>query len=356
MEYIQTILFQIAASRLEEAAQAGGLLSDLDEHRKHLNSVDGFRELRLTRSVNSEGNVLIVLDTRWTDDTSLVRYETGDNNAAAIVRKHESLLVPNTLQVMDMEALRTESSYRAGEKEGEARNRVVLPIVIPLGILAFALLVIYGLSRVYLEIGGDGAVVLAAGLAIAVLIVSFFLAMNPKAPGWLIGGILGLAAIALIGGTIWAVAEEDEGSGEAVAEEGGGDTGGGDTGGGDTGGGDTGGGDTGGGDTGGSEVIMGDNFFEFGGEQEPTITVPAGEETVLNLTNSGAAIHNMHVASAGGEFTGNPCDTDGTDPCSDPNIVKGKETATITINLEAGEYPFRCDFHADTMKGTLVVE
>jgi plastocyanin len=84
--------------------------------------------------------------------------------------------------------------------------------------------------------------------------------------------------------------------------------------------------------------------------------VPAGAETVFDLTNSGVAIHNMHVASASGVFTGNPCDIGGDDPCSNPNIIKGTETATVTINLEAGEYPFRCDFHADAMTGTLVIE
>jgi plastocyanin/heme-degrading monooxygenase HmoA len=341
MEYIQTILFQIPASRLEEAAQAGGLLSELDEHRRFLKNSEGFRELRLTRSVNSEGNVLVVLDTRWTDDSSLVRYETSEPNAAAIVRKHENLLVTGTLQVLDMEALRTESSFRAGEKEERARSRVVLPVVIPLGVLAFALLAIYGLSRVYLEIGGNGAVALAAGLAIAVLIISFYLALNPRAPGWLIGGILGLAAIALIGGTIWAVAEEDETNAEQV------DNGG-------TGGAEDGGGENGGAT--GNAIVIGDNYFEFEGQQNPRITVPAGAETVFDLTNSGVAIHNMHVASASGLFTGNPCDIGGDDPCSNPNIIKGTETATVTINLEAGEYPFRCDFHADAMTGTLVIE
>ncbi len=348
MEYIQTILFQIPATRLEEAAQPGGLLAELDEHRRFLSRQEGFRELRLTRSVNSEGNVLVVLDTRWTDDSSLVRYETGEPNAATIVRKHEGLLVPNTLQVLDMEALRTESSFRAGEKEAQARNRVILPVVIPLGVLAFSLLVIYGLSRIYLELGGDGAVALAAGLAIAVLIISFGLALNPRAPGWVIGGVLVLATLALIGGTIWAVTEEDEhaeAEGEHAGEGGEGEGG--------EGGGGEGEGEGGGGAK--EQIIMGDNFFEFGGEQAPTVTVPAGAETTFEIVNDGSAIHNMHVA-AGADFASDTCDAGEEDPCSDPNIISGGDTATIAIELEAGEYPFRCDFHKDEMTGTLVVE
>jgi plastocyanin len=334
MEYIQTILFQIAATRLDEAAGPGGLLAELDEHRQFLGGQDGFRDLRLTRSINRDGNVLVVLETRWTDDTTLLRYETGAQNAAAIVRKHESLLVPDTLQILDMEALRTESSFKAGEKEKLARGRVVLPIVIPLGVLAFALLVIYGLSRVYLEIGGDGAVALAAGLAIAVLIVSFFLALNPRAPGWMIGGILALATVALIGGTIWALAEEDETTvAEHVSGENGEPT--------PT---PDGGGDGGGGAI---AVSMGDNTFD-----PDEITVAPGAAVSFDVTNDGTAIHNMRIAGADGEYNSDD------DAVSDPDVMPGGSEGTVewTAPDAAGEIKFQCDFHPTEMVGTIAVQ
>ena len=154
MEYIQTVLLQVDASRLEEASQPEGLLSQLDEHRNYLRQQSGFRDLRITRSINNEGNVLIVIETRWSDDSSLVRYETGDDNVAAIVNRHRDVAVRDSIQVLDMEALRTESSWRAADSGIEARQRVTLPLLVPVGALAFALLVIYGLSRVYLEIKG----------------------------------------------------------------------------------------------------------------------------------------------------------------------------------------------------------
>ena len=115
MEYIQTILFQIPASRLEEASAADGLLSELDQHREFLRNQVGFRDLRITRSINNEGNILVVVETRWTDDGSLVRYETNEPNAAAIVRQHRGMIVSDSLQVLDMEALRTESSWKPAE-------------------------------------------------------------------------------------------------------------------------------------------------------------------------------------------------------------------------------------------------
>ena len=117
----------------------------------------------------------------------------------------------DSLQVLDMEALRTESSFARQEAQTGAYSRVALPLLLPLGILAFALLFVYGLSRVYLEIQGDWAVALAAVLAIIVMLFAALLRHQPEAAGWQIGGVLVLGAVLLAGGAIWAVAEEDEG-------------------------------------------------------------------------------------------------------------------------------------------------
>ena len=183
MEYIQTILVQIEASRLERASEPGGLLADLDEHRSFLRQQPGFRDIRITRSINPEGNVLLVIETRWDDDESLVRYETNEPNVASIINNYRDVIVPGTLQVLDMEALRTEASFARQEAQTGAYSRVALPLLLPLGILAFVLLFIYGLSRVYLEIGGDYAVALAATLAIIVMLFAAYFATNRQAPG-----------------------------------------------------------------------------------------------------------------------------------------------------------------------------
>jgi plastocyanin/heme-degrading monooxygenase HmoA len=338
MEYIQTILFQIPATQLEQASEEGGLLAELDGHRQHLQSVGGFRDIRITRSINNEGNVLVVVETRWADDTSLVRYETQEPNAAAIVRSHEGILVRDSLQVLDMEALRTEASFKQAEAAESARERVILPIAIPLGILAFALLAIYGLSRIYLEIGGEGAVALAAGLAIGVLLFAFYFAANPRAPGWQIVGLLTIATIALAGGTAWALIEEDE----PHAEENGGEQAN---------------GEATNGETGGTLIILGDNFFEYDGQQEPAIPVALGEEVTFDLDNQGNGTHNMQVNGTDDTYDIALCETgDDSTACSDPDVIKGSETATITVQLdESGIYNFRCDFHPAEMTGTLVV-
>jgi plastocyanin/heme-degrading monooxygenase HmoA len=332
MEYIQTILFQIPASRLEEASAAEGLLSELDTHRDFLRTQTGFRDLRITRSINTEGNILVVVETRWSDDSGLVRYETNEPNAASIVRKHRGTIVADSLQVLDMEALRTEASWKPAEEATHARERVVLPVAIPLGVLAMALLIIYGLSRVYLEIKGDNATGLAAGIAIGVLLVSFYLANNPRAPGWQIGAIVGVAAIVLAGGAIWAVAETDQGETSAATPTA-----------------TTGASETPG--AGGLAIVMTDNKFD-----KTTLTAAASQEVVVQLKNNGGAIHNVHVSDASGAYSLTFCTANGAEPCSNPTKLSGGQSGTLTFNLPAGTYNYRCDFHPTEMKGTLTVQ
>ena len=73
--------------------------------------------------------------------------------------------------------------------------------------------------------------------------------------------------------------------------------------------------------SGGADIVMGDNFFDL-----KDITVAAGDTLAFELTNGGAAIHNMHIAQPSGSYTGDDnCEVDGEDPCSDPDIVRGGE-------------------------------
>lgn len=94
------------------------------------------------------------------------------------------------------------------------------------------------------------------------------------------------------------------------------------------------------------------NFFELDGEKNPTLTVPAGEEITVNLTNDGAAIHNMRF---GGEDKGYNTDDDAA---SDPALVAAAQTATLTFTApgEAGTYVYQCDFHPTDMLGEIEVE
>ncbi len=106
---------------------------------------------------------------------------------------------------------------------------------------------------------------------------------------------------------------------------------------------------------GGAEIVMGDNFFD-----PNEITVAVGDTLTFNLTNEGIALHNMHIAQADGSYSGEGiCALDGADPCSDPSIVPGGQTAVLEWEVPDApgtEIPFRCDFHPVDMTGTLTIQ
>ncbi len=96
----------------------------------------------------------------------------------------------------------------------------------------------------------------------------------------------------------------------------------------------------------------GGNYFELDGEKNPTLTVPAGEEITINLTNDGAAIHNMRFGGEDKEYNNED------DAVSDPALVTAGQTAitTFTAPSEAGTYVYQCDFHPTDMLGEIEVE
>jgi plastocyanin len=101
------------------------------------------------------------------------------------------------------------------------------------------------------------------------------------------------------------------------------------------------------GDGNGLAVTLEDNSFN-----PDALTVPAGQSVTINITNEGAAIHNMRIAGADNEF-----DND-DDAVSDPEIIPGGQDAVINWDSPAqpGEIDFRCDFHPTEMTGTITVQ
>ncbi len=263
-----------------------------------------------------------------------MEYETHEPNVASIVNKFPELIVRDSLQVLDMEAVRPEAA-RPKEPAAQVSERLALPLLVPMGVLAFALLVIYGLSRIYLEIPSDVATPLAAGISIGVLAIAWYLSSRPHVPAWQIASIGVLAAALLTGGALFAVIGEDEGE----ATEGTPATGASPT------------AEPSPSAPGALVVEMGDNFFTFEGQQEPTIPVKASEETTIDLTNVGVAIHNMRIAGVDNTYNSDD------DFVSDPQLFNAGDTGKLTFQIDqAGTYDFRCDFHPDQMTGKVQVE
>ncbi len=327
MEYVQTVLVQIAATKLDEASGPQGLLTELEAHRDFASAQRGFQGMRLTRTANPEGNVLVVVETRWSNNNTMADYSTLKNNVAAIIEKHSGETVPGSLQVHRMEAVTSDR----GEASAQVYDRLSLALLIPVGVMAFALLVVFLLSRIYLTLPGDAATPLAAGIAIGVLLIAWYFSANPTAPRWQPVGLAGLIAVFLLVVGGWAYYYDDNNhevkaapepvktasaaTGSPVA-------------------------------AGAAEIVMEDNKFV-----ETAITVKSGE--TIKITNNGTAIHNVHI----GPFTASFCKAAGPDPCSKPANVPGGTTASLgPVTLAAGTYDFQCDFHPLDMQGKLTVQ
>ncbi len=341
MEYVQVALFQITSDRVDDASGGGGLFEALDEHRGYLEHQPGFQDMRVVRSINEQGNVQIVVETRWDDPDALVRYETSQPNVEAVIRSHDEAIVTDSLQIFDMEALRADSPREPAA--AVARERILLPLAVPLGIVMFGILVVYGLSRIYLELRpveiGDLSITtpLSLGVAAGILLLAWYFASRPV-PAWQVGGIVVLAGGLLLGGSIAAAVHEEGGAEEdhngAVTEPSPGPGGP-------------------GAEPGGLafEVGMGDNFFVSDGNQNPNIDVPSGQEITIDLVNDGRSIHNMRVDGVDGRFNTND------DAVSDPETIRVDANGTLTFSIDnPGTYNYQCDFHPDDMKGTITVQ
>jgi plastocyanin len=102
------------------------------------------------------------------------------------------------------------------------------------------------------------------------------------------------------------------------------------------------------------EITMTDNKFD-----NTELTVAAGADVTIPITNNGSAVHNVHIAGEGGNFAADFCTASGSDPCSDPTRIAGGATGTLTFtvpNTPGAEIPYRCDFHPTEMKGTVKVQ
>lgn len=90
-----------------------------------------------------------------------------------------------------------------------------------------------------------------------------------------------------------------------------------------------------GGDGGGSSVTLTASDFSW---DTDTLTVPAGGS--IEVVNEDDAEHNLTIEDA---------DVD--------EDVEAGESATVDLgDVEAGSYDFFCEYHPDTMTGTLEVE
>src|SRR3990172_6990782 len=79
-----------------------------------------------------------------------------------------------------------QSSPERSDEDRAAYERLALPLLVPALVFLFAVLVIYGLSRIYLELDTykirdvTMATPLAIGVSLAILLISAWLASSPR--------------------------------------------------------------------------------------------------------------------------------------------------------------------------------
>lgn len=95
------------------------------------------------------------------------------------------------------------------------------------------------------------------------------------------------------------------------------------------------------------DISLGDNTIE-----PAEVSVSGAKVLQFNITNEGAAIHNVRIAGADNVYNNED------DAVSDPSLLNGGETAVVQwpAPVAGGTFDFRCDFHPEAMVGTIVVE
>jgi plastocyanin len=203
----------------------------------------------------------------------------------------------------------------------DLRDRLLLPIAIPVGALLLIGAIVFGLSRILLATEGTGAVIVALVTAAAILGLGALLAGSDRLRIAQVASMLGaVAGLALItGGVVSATLVEEEGG------EGG---------------------------PGGQPAVVpiaAPPGAVSDGFAESEVTAPADAEFTIAFDNQDSGMqHNVAIYPEGGDpppiFSGQP-------------IVTGPAMVEYDVpSIEAGTYAFICEVHPTTMLGTLNAE
>ncbi len=195
------------------------------------------------------------------------------------------------------------------------RDRFVLPILLPVGILVIIAAVLYGFSRILLSVSHTAATATALAVALAIVVVAAIVAGRQIVRISSLAGMVGaVAGVAMLAGGVAIASLGTEGEG--------------------------GGGGGGGGGVTVLEITAVNIAF-----QQTALTVPAGEPFEITFSNQDPGVqHNIEIFDNPG-FSGTPLFSG--------DIISGVSTVTYEVPaLEAGTYSFNCVVHPN-MQGTL---
>jgi uncharacterized cupredoxin-like copper-binding protein len=224
------------------------------------------------------------------------------------------------------------------DRGDETHERLVLPLVVPAILFLFSVLVVYGLSRIYLDLDTwhykdvGMATPLAIGIALLILLVSTYMA-GKAVPRWQAGLIILLAAGGLTGGAVWAAVHPDTKPHEVIATS-------------------TPGGPTPG--PGEIAVTLHDGPFELIANPETAIPGPV----TFNVTNTGSTIHNIRVIKTDLAPEDLPIDDSGfrvdetaVDVVESGDDLNPEASELVTADLEAASYVLICNIASHYQSG-----
>ena len=199
----------------------------------------------------------------------------------------------------------------------QTRDRLLLPILLPVGILVVIAGVLFGFSRILLNVSHTAATATALVVAAGIVVIAAVAASRPQVRGSTVAATAGATAgvAMLTGGIALAVLA---GGGEGGEEPGG---------------------------EPGAVVALSAQDIAF---QPDALTAPAGEPFTIAFDNRDAGVqHNVDIFTDD-SFSGTPL--------FEGELVTGVATANYEVDaLDAGTYAFRCVVHPQ-MVGTLQVE
>jgi plastocyanin len=230
----------------------------------------------------------------------------------------------------------------------ETRDRVVLPVAIPLAAILGIVFFVFFFSRILLAVEPIFATLIALGLSLNILTACALLAVLPRLRTAVVVGTMAVAAVLLGGAGVLAMAVSPEARLEAGREqpEKGTEGGGGEQPG------------PGGGGPGGATckpsgtklAIVAPAGALSSGFDTTCLAAPAGKAFTVEFANDDSVVHDWALYR-------DPSATERLGGGSVDEPVAGGESETYDVDgLEAGEYFYRCDFHPTTMTGTFVVE
>ncbi|MBI2238184.1 MAG: cupredoxin domain-containing protein [Actinobacteria bacterium] len=209
----------------------------------------------------------------------------------------------------------------------DTRDRLLLPLLLPVGGLVVIALLVVGFSRILLSVTPTAATATAVTVALGILAVAVAVATRPTARfSNLLSMVTGVAGVALLAGGI-ALAAAGPKEEPAAGGEGGG-----------------------GGQAGPLAPIVAVSASSgavANGFDQTKLSAPAGTAFVIRFDNQDTGVpHNVGVYRDEGY----------AQPIAKGDIITGPARSDLAVDaVPAGTYYFRCDVHPTTMTGRIEV-